>query len=77
LFYKEQLAIGSTVYTIDVDGDTLYIGGVFTNNNSSNTGLIRNIASYHHSTGQFEPLNGEQFNGKVFKVLIHNAGRLW
>lgn len=61
------------MHTIDVDGDTLYIGGEFASN-STNTSSFRNIVSYHHPVGQFVPLDQLQLNGKVSKVLIHNAG---
>lgn len=73
-FLLEQLAVGSIVYTLDVDGDMVYIGGEFAANNT-NTGLFRNIVSYNHSTGQFVSLNQTHLNGKVSKVLVHNSGK--
>ncbi|RCI06967.1 hypothetical protein CU098_013732 [Rhizopus stolonifer] len=67
---KQQLPLISTVYSIDSSsGDTLYIGGEFINQNSSNS--YNNIVAYEYQSGFMVPLADTGLNGKVSKLLSH------
>ncbi|KAG1309311.1 hypothetical protein G6F64_005408 [Rhizopus arrhizus] len=73
---NQQLPLISTVYSIDASsGDMLYIGGEFSYMNFSNP--YNNIVAYEYQTGLMAPLASIGLNGKVLKIVAHNASKLF
>ncbi|KAJ7647465.1 cortical protein marker for cell polarity-domain-containing protein [Roridomyces roridus] len=50
--------LNGPVTSFVLDGDSLFVGGSFTNTKSASNGQLRGVASYNVQTNQWTPLNG-------------------